>query len=145
MNGFTLIELLVVLAILAVASSLAIFGFDRSSKQHLDNAAQQAQSWLQNVRDNAIFSSSVWGVKVNPETLQAFVWQTNNTWLPAKNVEPFTLRESLSMHVDINSEEPQITLLPTGQLLPAMEIVLDDGEHQATLSWQQAGQIQLAY
>lgn len=144
-KGFTLIELLVVLVILALTASLATFGFGRSNKQHLDNTAQQAQLWLQEIRDNAVFSSSVWGVKVQQQNMQAYVWQAGDTWLPAKNTEAFSVAEPLSLKVGLRTEGPQITLLPTGQLLPAVGIVLSDGEHQVKLTWQQAGQIQIVY
>ena len=134
-----------VLVILALLAGMASLGFGRSVQQRLDNTAQQAQLWLQQVQDTAVFTSSVWGVRVEKDSMQAYVWQDDGSWLTTTDIENFAVPKQiiLSMALQVKEKEPQITLLPTGQIVPAADILLEDSEYQIRLDWKESYQIQL--
>lgn len=142
-TGFSLIELLVAIVILAVVISTASLGFGRSEQQRFSSELEQSRQWLAQISTEAILSGALWGVTVSDNELRAYVW-TGTQWLEAADIEPFSLPDNIryshtvATNDIVGESSPQFTFFPTGQIMPAVDIVLSSTDASAAISWQQS-------
>ena len=149
-TGFTLIEILVATVILAIMISTASLGFGRGAQQRFSSNVEQSQQWLQHVSTEAILTGSMWGVTVADRVMTAYVW-SGQEWLESADIEAFKLPENIRYNHtvvvdnDTNKPKPHFTLFPTGQIMPAEDIVISNDDEQARLSWQDSFSPQVIY
>jgi type II secretion system protein H len=134
-GGFTLVEILVVLVILGLSVTFLTLGFQRLEDDRLEKQAGQFSAWLQNVSDEAVLDSAVYGIWQKPEKRDLQVgYFLDNRWWPVTgdDMAAPTLEEGTSLllkqgnnwlplkpQVDAPQFKPDIVFLPTGMALPA--------------------------
>lgn len=163
-KGFTLIELLVVIVILAVMTSLVALSVQRSDDQRLLASLDRLVLWCQDLADRAVLGSQVLGVQLSATGLEPLVWREGR-WQRLQQPAAFMLEraqrlqlwgevsdrrqliadsEQVALVVDAVTDRavdsalelnPQMILMPTGQVLPAGIWRLSEQQQQIERHW----------
>lgn len=142
-KGFTLFEMLIVVVIMAMMFATVTIGFGRGEAQRFISNAQQLQAWLSNLQNQSVLTSTTWGARFEEGSAKAYVL-SGAEWQAATEVEAFELEPGIELShlLDDESEEdageqiePQLVVLPTGQMIPPGNITLSTVDSKISLDW----------
>lgn len=142
-KGFTLFEMLIVITIMAMMFATVTIGFGRGEAQRFISDAQQLQAWLSNVQNQSVLTSTTWGARFDEGSATAYVL-AGAQWQASTEVEPFELSPGIELShlLDDNNDEatveqiePQLVVLPTGQMIPPGNITLSTSDSKISLDW----------
>lgn len=156
-GGFTLIEVLVVAAVIGLAATLTLVGYNIVFSRQLDSEVEKLNDWLEAVAESAVFRSMVLGVRADENVFQVVAYY-DNRWFVLNGVEPFVLSADAQWEVETEEKiefsqnlddrdlerEPFAAFLPSGQALPDGQLNIHgaDGE-TVVLSWDQNGDFEV--
>lgn len=151
-QGFTLLEIMVVVLIIAVMAGISILAIRQAEGRTLQGQAERLQIWLQALADRSILEQNAYGVRLQENSVQAFVYY-QRYWYPVRDPEPFSLPETVQLQMAGQAPEPveeNNELLPSlvfsqGNMIPANAMTLtDNSSRHYQLAWDdELGEIQL--
>lgn len=136
-TGFTLVEILVVIVILAVAVSVLVPNLDQNRGRELGIAAEQLAALTNHAQQEAVFSTSVWRLEIDPARRQYLFTRSEAGDFEPISGAPFShprrLGDIALQALSIN-EEPvsgigEIFFQPSGER-DSFAVELKDGEHR---------------
>ena len=149
-KGFTLFEMLIVVVIMAMMFATVTIGFGRGEAQRFISEAQQLQAWMSNIQNQSVLTSTTWGARFEEGSAKAYVL-SGAEWQAATEVEPYELAPGIELShlLDDESEEgageqiePQLVVLPTGQMIPPGNVTLSTVDSKISLDWSK-GRVEL--
>lgn len=142
-RGFTLFEVMIVVVIIGLMFTTITVGFGRGEAQRFISEAQQLQAWIANLQNQAVLSSTTWGARFEERTATAYVL-SGAEWQAATEVKAFTLSDAVELSHLLDDDEdtdettliePQLVVLPTGQMIPPGAITLSTVDQKILLDW----------
>lgn len=156
-RGFTLIELLVVLIIVGIITSLSVLGLAQNPQDRLLSEAKRFAALLQIAQQEALLSSTEYGIGVWETGYGFYTLQAGGAWQLVSGQRDKTLRErqlpagmQIQLYVDGLSsevvaaedlEQPQLMVLSSAEMT-AFELYFRDDEFQQYLAADLLGKIQ---
>jgi general secretion pathway protein H len=122
-KGFTLIEILVVIVIIGITIGFALIAFgDFGGSKRIIFAAEQVQNTLRLAQQQAIFSNSTLGLRIDNKSYQILNFKNASQWatIPAKSLYkvhslPSGMQITLKTNFKPRPQEPGIVINPSGE------------------------------
>ena len=147
-QGFTLIELLIVMVIMSLLYTTAILSLDRTETQQLTEQGEQLHSWLSQLRNEAILSSTILGAVLQDKRVFAVI-QIDNKWRPSTQIEALTFESVSLLNHDFptkdDQDQPHVLFLPTGQVLPPQWRLFMNNDQQLMVTQTEDMSLQMSY